>query len=347
MGHFKRAIGFLYELSNKFSELEVHVICSRWQVYRLRNWDKLKCLQKKGAQFQFDHMENSTAWIQEASQWHNDKYSQWLDQLFSIRSLQTADLVLSDNLVEVLSVRSDTILMGSFLWMEVFAHRFSDNQEIASFVQNNEMLLQKTKPPMICVGEVAMSALNRYTTPIPFSWFGQEGKKEPRLTSPNHQIGVLAGATSFAKKQMESITRVLLAETKFNILIPEKSIQELDFQTHNRIQAFNFELSDFQQCDLIFCRPGIGTLTDCITTNTPMVFFYEEDNYEMAFNAQKLTEQGIAKTLSAECSNAELKILIKDIYNSDFLLHATKKMTSIPVDGFEKAANWLIDYYQH
>ena len=80
------------------------------------------------------------------------------------------DLVLSDNLVEILSLREDAILMSSFLWHDILSYAYPDQSEIQSIVENQLNLLDRYRPTMICVKDMVMPEVLRKTNAFTVPW---------------------------------------------------------------------------------------------------------------------------------------------------------------------------------
>ena len=92
----------------------------------------------------------------------NSSYMDWIDSkknawTKSSPNLDSYDIVVSDNLIEVLEFRSDTILSGSFFWHEALP-------SIPLYKKNKAIrLIKKYRPKMIATKLFASDYLEEYT----------------------------------------------------------------------------------------------------------------------------------------------------------------------------------------
>ena len=54
-------------------------------------------------------------------------------------------------------------------------------------------------------------------------------------------------------------------------------------------KIFDFN-NDWGKIDFVIARPGIGTISDCIENQLPIVAIGEKSNSEIAFNASKISQ---------------------------------------------------------
>lgn len=258
-----------------------------------------------------------------------------------------ADLVISDNLVGILQKRPDTILMGSFLWKDVYAHAYPNNPEVQQFVAREERILAQSHPPMLCVGDIAMPCVLKETEAVPLPWFGWETPCRTRQIQQLKTIAVLAGATDAAADHADQLTMALMAQNSYTIALPQAKIDQLQLRGWAQVIPFDFSSKAYRLCDLVICRPGVGTITDCITAGTPMAFFYEPANLEMSWNASRLAQKGIAQDWGAEPTSG---VMLEALSATGFevrLREMAEQLKTIPTDGFDKAIEWLSGRYPH
>ena len=72
-------------------------------------------------------------------------------------SLNAFDLVISDNLVEILHIRSDAIISGHFLWSQIFKGLSPE------FVVSEANLLQQYQPPILAGQPFTSPQLQSYS----------------------------------------------------------------------------------------------------------------------------------------------------------------------------------------
>ena len=119
-------------------------------------------------------LKNSVYWTRDFLEYADGRLSSWIKDLARNESVLKSDCIISDNLVGLLSLRPDTILSGSFLWFDIFEKAFPNVDPINDFVSYSKELLQKFQPSMLCVKDIAMPAVMKYTKAVGLPWFGQE-----------------------------------------------------------------------------------------------------------------------------------------------------------------------------
>lgn len=345
LGHFKRSIGLLHALSSQYPALEVQIVCRSWQLERLKDWKKLQDLQQKAFTAFEDIISPSVKWSLDPAIYEDGRLTNWKKRLDQIPTLQEVDLVISDNLVGVLEKRPDTLLVGSFLWMDIFRHTYPTHAYVKEFIADSERLLQIHQPNMIGIEPVMMPGVKEWTNSIPVHWFGQQPQLQPRPLNKTPKIAILSGATSLAKQQATDIFNILFEHTNYNLVLPDRVSNDLQLAPNPRILSFGFEIADFHACDLVICRPGIGTMTDCIVANAPMLFFSEGNNLEMQYNAQQLKAKGLAEYLTYPVQADALLEAVRTILQPEQNKTQRQKLAATPSDGFEQAASWIINQY--
>lgn len=321
LGHFKRTMSLLCTLQRRRPDLEVDLVCEAWQ------WQAWK-VKPAGIRIHTGLLHPGVYWDASPQPFQTGALLAWEERLKELPALYEADLVLSDNLAGVLSLRPDAVLLGSFLWGEVFEAGFKGDPAIDAFVAHERSLLEAVSPPMICVGEIAMPWVQTYTQPAPVHWMSEWPKRERPAQEEIRRVAVLGGATSLAQSQLDVWVKTLLRETDWEIAVRGGSDDP-------RLVSFTFDQEAYSACQLVFCRPGVGTITDCIATGTPMVFLRESGNAEMDFNAKILALNGLG--LESDDLSA--------IADPAWRHRAVDIINQRPVDGLEQAAAWLLDQF--
>lgn len=344
LGHFKRAIGLLNQLLKRVPSAKIDLICTQTQVEKISDWEKAKILDLPNLTIHTGITSPGVHWFNDESIYDSERLVKWHNLLQSFSALHEADIVISDNLVAPLKYRSDTLLMGSFLWLDVFEKSSFTSQSVSNFIIEQQKILSTNRPNMLCVGDVKMPILSKYTNPITMPWFGQvESRKRNAHARTNH-IAILGGATHTINSIMKKVIRCIVTKSEYSVVTPQRIIDQLGFNLKNKVLPFNFRIEDFQNCDLVICRPGIGTITDAISTQTPMIFIYEKDNIEMSFNAEQLAKKGIALNLGDEFDDSFLLEKMNHIYDNQYQ-SMVEILRGIPTNGFEVAADWIFDNY--
>ncbi|MCB0641232.1 MAG: hypothetical protein KDC44_06310 [Phaeodactylibacter sp.] len=341
LGHFKRMTGLLWAWCEKYPDTRIDLVAEQWQLDLTGDWDKTAIYHRSGNRVFTGITAPGVRWSQDVSIFDSGQLTNWEDRLLEVDSLQTADLVLSDNLVGVLHHRPDAILIGSFLWSEVLKQKFPKSPVIQRFADRELALLQAQKPYMLGVEPLIIPEIRSAAKAFGFPWFGQADKRSRRQFRGIQRIAILAGATTAAQEELEQTLQILLQKPGLEIALPDRLIPKLQLAATDRIVPFGFELVDFEACDLVFCRPGVGTLTDCVVTNTPMVLFYEPGNYEMIHNARQLEKAGIAVNLGAQFDGAQLLEVVERFEAEETYQTFQDHLAAQATNGYPKIVEWL------
>ncbi len=341
LGHFKRSIGLLYAIIEKYPHCKIDIVCTQQQITLTEDWSKTALLLSKPAiTFHTNVISPGVHWTNNPSDYNDDRLIKWIERLRPLAFLKNAKLVICDNMAGILMIRPDAILMGSFLWFDILENSYPNISSVQSFIKRNKALLLKTKPPMLCVEAIAMPALNKYTNAIGLPWFAQDKRQIAPSSGLKKKVAILTGASKVANQLTLSILNHLTSND-IQFLIPQRIIDLLEQDQKEKLRPFNFTLEEFESCDFVICRPGVGTVTDCITTNTPMLVFHEGSNTEMQTISENLVALGIAQSIGSNPSSEILLDTFEKMYTTEVLESMSKKMQTIPVNGFEMAISWL------
>ena len=212
------------------------------------------------------------------------------------------DMVFSDNLTSILETRKNSLLIGSFLWSEVFD---SNQKDFIDYKKREFANLVKFKPYMISVKKFTMNMVKSHTKNITVGWptqFNVDFKLKDKIKN----ILVIGGGTNIINKILKEAIKIILKNTNFNIYV--SSILHKNFKDYNKISLFNFSENDFKNIDLIISRPGMGTITDCVNFNIPILAIYEKNNNEMHFNAKAIEKNNFGLDISLIYLNIDMII---------------------------------------
>ena len=185
-------------------------------------------------------------------------YDQYIKSIDEFKSeLQNFDYVISDNIAGILKHRSDTILIGSFFWKDVFNGKFGSNK-ISDFDNN----LIETHNPLVLTNKYAETGLLKsYSNKQQFG-FGCKDKKYKEF----------------------KIKKILTLKPSLNYLDTYSSFfDKLKLKT----------TSDFSVKENIalMCRPGLGIITHCVENNIPLIALYDKNDSTEIIELAKLVEK--------------------------------------------------------
>jgi hypothetical protein len=330
-GHFRRSIGVLHRLLIERPSLDLTVFCTDRQLKVMQSWWRLRNLVELGARFITD-FECGVRWplVQPVPD-----LLAWRDQLAESSEIRDADLVVSDNLANILTIRPDVVLMGSFLWSEVLAQ--TDHPEVRRFVDDELGCLGMYRPPMLCVAGIATRGVLRETDAVQLDWMCEEPAPQPRTLSTPPTIGICAGTTDAAADQVAQLLRLLVPQHDVLVDALPKAV------SMPNVRSGLLRDIPLNVADIVLCRPGAGTVMDCIAANTPFVTFAEPQSPEMTHTASRLAALGIAETLTCPLSEDDVLSVVNNIAGPQVYAASSAKLHALSKGGLDQAARWLVE----
>ncbi|MBI4508427.1 MAG: hypothetical protein HY698_02245 [Deltaproteobacteria bacterium] len=259
-----------------------------------------------------------------------------MNRLEGSRILERADFVVSDNLPQVLALRPDAIIQGSFLWSTVLEAAFPHEPSVRSFVRQERDLLARHYPPALCVNGFAMPDMLERTTAIELPWMCAEAQETDAYSSaPSGQrVAVLGGASGAAddclaraRSAAASIAGIELIGTRV--------------QGGTKVQA-GFASSALRSCAAAICRPAMGTIHDCIAVGVPMACVHEPGNSEMVHNGRAVEALGLGVYLGSTPTDEDVSAALGRITMGSERIAILSAMKLGQKDGYDRAAQWLV-----
>lgn len=244
----------------------------------------------------------------------------WEARLHTVAALRDADRVLSDNLIQVLAVRPDASLLGSFLWSDVLEGAHPNDATVRRFVERERSLLEKHRPPMICVNGLTMPGVLQRTQARPV---GVMADFEP-IVGPASQVALLGGGTGVADAALATLARQLLP----GVLGGERLAQAVP-----GVEPFDFSPAGWGRVSVAVVRPGMGTLTDAITAGVPVVTLPEPENPEMVFLGQAVERLGLGRSAA---TLADVPRRVAEVLAARDAHRAA--LARLPLNGLDQAA---------
>lgn len=332
-GHFKRCA----RVANKLLEIDNDIIIdfiSKESTYKNQSdWSITKKLSSNN-RFNFIKGESTIEINGTSKNKQSINYNgiSWLDN----KMIEKADLVVSDNLASILEIRSDVILMGSFLWSGLI---FDNNHRKLYDYANLELkLIKDIVPEMIALKDMAMPFVIDNTNPFLTSWIVDFNYKLIIKTEINN-ILVLGGGTGYLDSDLANVCETLSTSENYRIHTTNRISSLLPHNIHHEI--FGFSNNDFKKIDLIIGRPGIGTLTDCVTYGIPIFGIGESDNVEIQHNLKKISSLFFGLDISSERKN--INLLISNIMSDGSYEEFQKKLINTKKNGLTEITNFILN----
>jgi len=214
--------------------------------------------------------------------------SRWHDRL---PPLDEFDVVVSDNLPEVLEIRNDAILMGSFLW-----HQALPDID-ARYRRNAERLVARYRPTMIGSALFASRQLQSSTQFVDVGLF----ESSPIAPAAGTDLLVACGYTDQCLDQTTAAVRAMAEGTKPPYGTVHVEPRALPGRHPDWMAPADFSARMYSRLAAAVLRPGVGTVTDALQGGARIFCFYEQGNDELKHNARQLEVYGYGM----DCGTAE------------------------------------------
>ena len=275
-------------------------------------------------QVDFDSQTTISSWL-DGTAWS------WYKRL---PSLSEYDVVVCDNLIEILKVRPDAWLSGSFFWHESL-------EEISrELKRKSQELLITHRPRMISSSLFSSEKLMRYTRLYEVGLYKSGTEKTPNLRN-KHDILIACGRggriEDEAKQFVTSLAKV--KPTVFKKVWVDPAI--LPTSTPYWMMPATFTSQMYNSILAVVIRPGVGTVTNSLIAGAKVFSFYETGSCEMQENAQKITDAGYGcNTSSIEEAWKSAVTYAENSYAQKRHFHLLKGLN---MDGAEETAKILLE----
>ena len=165
-------------------------------------------------------------------------------------------------------------MIGSFLWSEVY---ILNSTKFLRYKSREIKILKKFRPTMLSVNKFTMDYVKKFTNNLELGW-PIDVKVDFYLKKNIRNILVIGGGTNILNNQLQSIIMRILSKSNY-VVYSSNVLLEL-FSEQRNLNKFNFTTNEFKKIDLIIARPGLGTITDAVTYNIPILTVYESNNEE-------------------------------------------------------------------
>jgi hypothetical protein len=197
-------------------------------------------------------------------------------------SLAGFDAVLCDNLPEVLLLRDDALLAGHFLW----SYALDDIPDV--FKDHEAALLQRFSPTLLAGAPFIFPELRSYPGLVE-TGLSVFAPVAPPSQAHRRSLLISSGRGGELETVVQSAVQRLLKKNTSGfdqIFIEPHALPNTGIPQW--LQPADFTPAMFQQLGAAICRPGIGTVTDCLQHHVRIFAVTEHHNREVAHNANVL-----------------------------------------------------------
>lgn len=337
LGHFKSMVLLLKELSDSSDEvMQIDLFCCRWQYEAMIHDGEFSGFLNEKCKPVYAMEVCGVRWHKETHAYTSGNLMDWTGYINALYRLQNYDLVLSDNLVQTLSLRSDTILIASFFWSDIFAYSFPGIPVIQQFVSLERELLSKHTPLILANRFLAMDRVKDNEQVKLLDWMCPPIDELPSKRSEGLtlNIGIFAGATDVQRNAIQQVASTLSSQGTHRLFMRKEDILPIF-----NAEEFDYSKKAWQNLDGAIIRAGTGTLTDCVAYNIPTLLIEEKDNLEISNNIAKMEALDAGTSLDVYGKDASSKI--NTFLSGEARKKALDKLQSFPKDGLKQAVKEL------
>lgn len=254
--------------------------------------------------------------------WKEKRATNWTKKELN---LDKYSLIVSDNLIEILKFDKKAIIIGSFLWHHQFNYK--------EIFDNSELILAKYNPLIIS---------NKYFTPDYMSNYKNNIKVgfnyiKPINNSYNKKSILIANGKE--KKDDDRVIELinilnLRQNNNFESIFLEPRLYS--DKLNQIFKKADFDEKMYSKISHAIIRPGLGTITDCISNNVRIISFDKWEINELNFNIECLKKIELIDVFK---DNHEI---IRFLENSDLKLKKYNKK-EIDFNGSEETAKIIFD----
>ena len=198
-------------------------------------------------------------------------------------NFKEVDLLISDNtLFDFNKFCNNYLVFGSFLWYDIV----KNNTSLSEVILNEKKILETNLPEIYGIKNFISESLKEYNFLHEIGWLVHQKKKLNRI-NPKSGILFSGGLGNM------SISYI-------NLILEKLRESSIDFDIYSSINYkfiknsihFDFD-KDWGKIDYVIARPGLGTISDCIENNLPIIAIGETNNPEIVSNARFISECNI------------------------------------------------------
>lgn len=271
LGHLRRLVS-LY-LFFKKKKLQPTLFAEKQKILKLINLKQIKSL----SVYEFKSKTSMKNLINgEAYNWEK-----------KLPNLDIFEIIISDNLPDILDIRKDTILSGSFFWHDTL-------ENINKKIKKKHMsLISKYNPTIVSSNLFTNTSMKKYQNIIHVGLFKLNNyilKKNRKRSKKDLLISIGLGGNLNNDFTIKLINYLIANKPSFrfeNLWVEPKIYKK---SMPKFVKKADYSNKMFSTLKLAIVRPGIGTVTELIYNKVPIFCVHEKDNKEMIFNSKIISQ---------------------------------------------------------
>jgi hypothetical protein len=221
----------------------------------------------------------------EISNWLDGSAKNWYKKL---PNLDKFDRVISDNLLEILYIRDDAYISGSFFWHESLLD-FPKN------LRNDIRKLLRTKSPKLISSKIFTSNYMRNFPKL--NEVGLYGKSRFDGNFKKNALLISCGLGGFVTDQAREFV-LTIDNPPFKIYV-EPAI--MPNNPPSWMHPAKYTAAMYDEIFAAIIRPGLGSVSEVLLSSARIFSYYETGNKEMSSNSSRIFHYGVG----FDCVNIE------------------------------------------
>ncbi len=225
------------------------------------------------------------------SDWLTGNAANWYK---SLPDLSSYDQVVSDNLVEILKIRPDAWLSGSFFW-----HNSLKGIPDNIITRTNE-ILSNNHPRMISSALFSSDYLKKNTKLYEVGVYANNDVLSSKL-SYLHKSDVLISIGHGLNLYKEAHKFINYISEKKDIGFDNVWVEPclIPKNPPNWMKVATYTAEMYEKIAVSIIRPGVGTITDTLIYGGRPLMFHEHENQEMKRNSSTINKLGLGESCSS------------------------------------------------
>ena len=236
--------------------------------------------------------------------------NQWTQWINILPNLDIFQCVVSDNLPEILEVRQDALLSGSFLW-HLDLPTINDK-----YKAHCESLIAQYDPIHLAADFFVSEELRNCSQIVPVGLIGKVKSKAPKTNFREGALLISGGQNTILKAELSGFVENLILNKEkpnFSKVWVDSNLLPENYPNWMRVATYNEEM--YQSLSVALIRPGVGTVTDCLRNWVFVLAVSEKKNIEMTTNISTLEKSNNGIKLDIKLlQNTSLEIILNKYY---------------------------------
>jgi hypothetical protein len=249
---------------------------------------------------------------------------QWMQWLNNLPNLDTFQCIVSDNLPEILELRQDAFLSGSFLW-------HLDLPDIdQEYKAHCEALIAQYRPIHLAADFFVSDELRSRSQIVSLGLIGKVKPDEPKANFREGALLISGGRNTILKAELIAFVKKLILNKEkpnFSKVWVDSNLLPENYPNWMGEATFNEDM--YRSLSVALIRPGVGTVTDCLRNRVFILAVAEQENIEMITNTEALEKSHLGVSLQ---TSILVESTLESNLNKAYTVFLTQKK-SVYFDG--------------